>query len=213
MNYFQTPLFKNISEDEYEEMMTKNFTKKKEYKKSSFIFHAEDIISEIGLVTCGQVLIQHPDFNGNEIIISHIDAGQIFAESYALCKEPLMVNAIAADYTKVLFLDTDMFTDESNMRYSWYPKMLANLLKISAGKNLALSNRIFCTGPKTIRNRLMIYLSSQAAKAKSSEFSIPFNRQQMADYLNLDRSALSKELCKMRDEGIITFHKNHFHIL
>lgn len=125
----------------------------------------------------------------------------------------LNVNAIAADYTKVLFLDTDMFTDESNMRYSWYPKMLANLLKISAGKNLALSNRIFCTGPKTIRNRLMIYLSSQAAKAKSSEFSIPFNRQQMADYLNLDRSALSKELCKMRDEGIITFHKNHFHIL
>lgn len=109
MNYFQTPLFKNISEDEYEEMMTKNFTKKKEYKKSSFIFHAEDIISEIGLVTCGQVLIQHTDFNGNEIIISHIDAGQIFAESYALCKEPLMVNAIAADYTKVLFLDTDMF--------------------------------------------------------------------------------------------------------
>ena len=67
MNYFQTPLFKNISEDEYEEMMTKNFTKKKEYKKSSFIFHAEDIISEIGLVTCGQVLIQHTDFNGNGI--------------------------------------------------------------------------------------------------------------------------------------------------
>lgn len=213
MNYFQTPLFMNISEDEYKDMMSKNFTKKKEYNKSSFIFHADDIISEIGLVMCGQVLIQHTDFNGNEIIISHIDAGQIFAESYALCKEPLMVSAVAADYTKVLFVDTNMFTDESNIRYSWYPKMLSNLLKISAGKNLALSNRIFCTGPKTIRSRLMIYLSSQASKAKSSEFSIPFNRQQMADYLNLDRSALSKELCKMRDEGIITFHKNHFHIL
>lgn len=213
MNYFQTPLFMNISEDEYKDMMSKNFTKKKEYNKSSFIFHADDIISEIGLVICGQVLIQHTDFNGNEIIISHIDAGQIFAESYALCKEPLMVSAVAADYTKVLFVDTDMFTDESNIRYSWYPKMLSNLLKISAGKNLALSNRIFCTGPKTIRSRLMIYLSSQASKAKSSEFSIPFNRQQMSDYLNLDRSALSKELCKMRDEGIITFHKNHFHIL
>lgn len=66
MNYFQTPLFKNISEDEYEEMMFKKFHQKKEYKKSSFIFHADDIISEIGLVTCGQVLIQHTDFNGNE---------------------------------------------------------------------------------------------------------------------------------------------------
>lgn len=213
MNYLQTPLFKNITENEYLDMKSKNFTKEKTYGKSEFIFHAGDIISTIGLVIFGQALIRHIDLCGNEIIISHIGEGQIFAESYALCSEPMMVNVVSEDNTTILFLNTDMFTGEANINYSWYPKMLSNLLNISVRKNLMLSDRIFCTGPRTIRSRLMIYLSSQSARAGSLTFSIPFNRQQMADYLNVDRSALSKELCKMRDEGIITFHKNHFHII
>ena len=87
------------------------------------------------------------------------------------------------------------------------------MLSIWIRKNLTLSHRIFCTSPKTIRERLLTYLSSQAGKTGSSSFQIPFNRQQMADYLNLDRSALSKELGKMRDEGLITFHKNQFTLL
>ena len=87
------------------------------------------------------------------------------------------------------------------------------MLSISIHKNLTLSNRIFCTSPKTIRERLLTYLSSQAERSGSSTFQIPFNRQQMADYLNLDRSALSKELGKMRDEGFLTFHKNQFTLL
>ena len=84
------------------------------------------------------------------------------------------------------------------------------LLQISLRKNLALSQRIFCTTPKTIRGRLLVYLSNQAAKAGSNYFKIPFDRQGLADYLNVDRSALSKELGKMRDEGILTTWKNEF---
>ena len=92
----------------------------------------------------------------------------------------------------------------------WTDKIMQNLLRISIYKNLILSNRIFCTTPKTIRGRLLIYLSSQASKAESTVFQISFNRQELADYLNLDRSALSKELGKMRDEGILEFRKNQF---
>ena len=88
--------------------------------------------------------------------------------------------------------------------------LLHNLLTVSMRKNLSLSQRIFCTTPKTVRGRLLTYFSAQAAKADSPEFEIPFNRQQMADYLNLDRSALSKELGRMRDEGLLEFEKNHF---
>ena len=77
-------------------------------------------------------------------------------------------------------------------------------------KNLTLSRRILCTAPKTVRGRLLTYLSGQAVQAGGMEFDLPFNRQQLADYLNLDRSALSKELCRMRDEGLLTFRKNHF---
>ena len=90
--------------------------------------------------------------------------------------------------------------------------LLRNLLVVSMRKSLSLSQRIFCTTPKTVRGRLLTYFSAQAAKVGGLEFDVPFNRQQMADYLNLDRSALSKELCKMRDEGLLEFEKNHFRL-
>ena len=85
-------------------------------------------------------------------------------------------------------------------------------LIISVNKNLTLSTRIFYTSSKSVRSRVMTFLSAQAVKNDNMEFTIPFNRQQMADYLNLDRSALSKELCRMRDEGILSFRKNKFRL-
>lgn len=88
--------------------------------------------------------------------------------------------------------------------------MIINLLENSMRKNIVLSERIFCTAPKTIRGRLLLFLSSCSKKAKSSSFQIPFNRQQLADHLNLDRSALSKELGKMKRDGLIDFYKNTF---
>ena len=89
---------------------------------------------------------------------------------------------------------------------------MSNLLIISTQKNLTLSGRIFHTAPKTIRGRVMSYLNSISIQQGMTEFDIPFDRQQMADYLNLDRTALSKELRKMKDDGLIDFHKNHFHL-
>ena len=94
-----------------------------------------------------------------------------------------------------------------------YGKILKNLLTAATSKNLSLSSRIFCTTAKTVRGRLAVYFSEQMTQNGSREFEIPFNRQQMADFLNLDRSALSKELGKMREEGLILFHKNHFVLL
>ena len=79
-------------------------------------------------------------------------------------------------------------------------------------KNLLLSNRIFCTSPKTIRSRLLTYFSRLSVKYGSSTIQIPFNRQQLADYLNLDRSALSKELGKMQQDGLIEYHKNMIYL-
>ena len=128
--------------------------------------------------------------------------GQAFAETYAFCGEPLMVDVLAAADCEVLFLDTAALS-RPHAEHSWQDRLLQNLLRVSMKKNLALSRRILCTAPKTVRGRLLTYLSGM-------EFDLPFNRQQLADYLNLDRSALSKELCRMRDEGLLTFRKNHF---
>ena len=140
----------------------------------------------------------------------HIGAGQVFGETYAFSRETLMVDAVAAQQTDILFWNLDILVHTPHPASTWQPKFIRNLLQISLRKNLALSQRIFCTTPKTIRGRLLVYLSNQAAKAGSNYFKIPFDRQGLADYLNVDRSALSKELGKMRDEGILTTRKNAF---
>ena len=95
----------------------------------------------------------------------------------------------------------------------WSNKLVRNLLMISANKNLMLSRRSFHISPKTARGRIMAYLNSVSLKKRSRTFDIPFDRQQMADYLNLERTALSKELGRMKQEQIIDFQKNHFKIL
>ena len=158
----------------------------------------------------GSVNIENIDLWGNKSILSHVPAGQVFAETYAFCGEPMMVDVVAAEETEVLFLNMDVLIHTPHPDSEWQPVLVQNLLNISLHKNLALSERIFCTSPKTVRGRLLLYLSNQAAKAGSKSFRIPFDRQGLADYLNLDRSALSKELGKMRDEGILETTKNEF---
>ena len=125
------------------------------------------------------------------------------------CGEALMVDAVAAEHCEILFLHTAALTD-ARIEPALKDKLLRRLLAVSMRKNLSLSQRIFCTTPKTVRGRLLTYFSAQAARCGRMAFEVPFNRQQMADYLNLDRSALSKELCKMRDEGLLEFDKNRF---
>lgn len=112
--------------------------------------------------------------------MSHVEAGQAFAETYALCGEPLMVDVAAAEPCEILWLDLVPMLQQQNTAASWYPKFLHNLLLLSMQKNLALSQRIRCTTPKSARGRLLTYLSAQAVRAGSTHFSIPFDRQQLA---------------------------------
>lgn len=124
----------------------------------------------------------------------------------------MMVDVVAAQSCAILYLTVQSLPkDAENSPLA--QKIIRNLLFISMQKNLVLSSRIFCTSPKTIRERLAIYFSEQVTRTGSTSFDIPFNRQQMADYLNLDRSALSKELGKMQEEGLIRYRKNHFEMI
>ena len=228
MALIKSPLFKDITESEISEMTAAGFLRAKKFRKNSFIYHVTDVVHEIGIVASGQVTIEYIDLWGNKAIMSNITPGHVFAETYALTGEPLMVDAVASETSVILFLNIDKLMDShfentqfdnrqlNNAQFKnthFKDTILNNLLHISIQKNLTLSNRIFCTSPKTIRERLLIYLSNESRKAGSQEFIIPFDRQQLADYLNVDRSALSKELGKMRDEGLIEFRKNVFHLL
>lgn len=213
MKKIQSHIFSGISDPEWEAMLACNCMRREHFEKGKTIFHTGEKIYVIGIVLSGMVNIEHIDYWGNKSLLNHISKGQLFGESYALRGETVMVNAVTAEPSEILFLDLELITHARFSGQSFHDKLLRNLLAISLQKNIMLANRIFCTTPKTIRGRLLIYLSEESAKAGSATFQIPFNRQELADYLNLDRSALSKELGKMQKEGLLAFHKNHFTIL
>lgn len=212
MDFQFLPVFQGLTEQELQQLEQIGAIRRQNFHKHVTVFHEGDLVHEIGIVLEGSVLIENNDLWGNKSILSRVEKGQVFAESYAFHEVPLMVDAIADEDSLILFLDVQWLMEEQNAQATWYCKMLKNLLLISTKKNRNLSNRIFCTTAKTVRGRLAAFFSEQAAKAGNNTFDIPFNRQQMADYLNLDRSALSKELGKMREEGLLTFRKNHFSI-
>ena len=209
MKKIASPLFQDLSEAELDTLAAAGHLRTRQFAKHEVIFRAGSCVREIGIVLRGSVHIENLDLWGTKSILSSVGAGQAFAETYAFCGEALMVDAVAAEHCEILFLHTAALTD-ARIEPALQDKLLRRLLAVSMRKNLSLSQRIFCTTPKTVRGRLLTYFSAQAARSGSLQFEIPFNRQQLADYLNLDRSALSKELCRMRDEGLLTFRKNHF---
>lgn len=210
----KTLLFRGISPQEIETMMgcLRGVTKK--YSRGSIIYHAGDTLNSMGMVLTGSVSIENDDIWGNKSILDKVGPGQVFAETYAcLPGEPLMVNIVASESTEILFMNTDCMFTVCSHACGFHNKLIRNMLTISAQKSLNLSRRILHTSSKTIRGRLLSYLSFQVTQHGSREFEIPFNRQQLADYLSVDRSAMSNELSKMQKEGMIKSDRNHFTIL
>ena len=210
----KTVLFRGISPEEVQTMMSCLQAVTRNYPRGAIIYHAGDAVHAVGLVLSGSVSIERDDAWGNKSILDRVAPGQIFAETYAcLPGEPLMVNVVAVEPTEVLFLNTEkMFTVCANTCI-FHNKLVRNMLSISAQKSLNLSRRIMHTSSKSIRGRLLSYLSLQATKCGSREFEIPFNRQQLADYLSVDRSAMSNELSKMQRDGLIRVERNCFVLL
>ena len=207
------PIFRDIGQEEYEEMRACGGIRLWDCRKDEVIFHVGDVTCEFGLLMSGKVHIESIDLWGNRMILHSIGVGQALAETYAFCGVPMMVDVTAVEESKVLFLNIGLLLSEENRSRTWHPKLLYNLLLLSVHKNLAWSSRMFCITPKQVRARVMTYLSSESIRRGSRTVTIPFDRQQMADYLNVERSALSKELGRMKKEGILDYHKNTFQLL
>ena len=207
----KTSLFRGMTEEEILSALASFHAQEKRYKKGQALLHAGDTAEKLGLVLDGSVTIESNDAWGNRTILSHVGKGQLFAETYALLEnEPLLVDAIANEDCRILFLRVGSAHSLTALSAPWASRFLANVLTISALKNLHLSGRSFHTAPKTIRGRVMAYLNTISLQAQSREFDIPFDRQQMADYLNVERTALSKELGRMQEAGLIRTRKKHF---
>ena len=206
-------MFQGLTAKELSSCLVFLDAKEKKYRKDDVILHAGEQTSNIGMVLSGSVTIESNDVWGNCTVLSHVGKNQYFAETYALLGEVLLVDVRANEDCVVLFCNIRNLLEDNKKSSPWKEKLLKNILIISSQKNLVLSGRSFHTSPKSCRGRLLSYLNATALQTGSREFDIPFNRQQLADYLNLERTNMSKELSLMKNDGLIEYRKNHFRLL
>lgn len=202
-SWMDSPLFAGMGRDALCSLLRRLPWTRRHYARGDTVCEAGAGVEALGLVAAGSVYIESCDAWGERSLLGAVEAGQIFAEAYVcLPREPLMVRVVAAGDAEVIFLKAEALLRE--------PRLARNLVELLARKNLQLSRRMRCTAPRTIRRRLMVYLSEEAAQQGSRSITIPFNRQELADYLEVDRSALSTEISKMRREGWLRAQGNNF---
>jgi len=206
------PLFQEIAFSEFEPMLNCLSLKMSAYNKGDIILLSGDSINFVGLILSGSIKIMREDMNGNTTILTKLGVSEIFGEVFA-CAEifhsPVTVQAV--EETEVLFMDyTKIFTSCSNA-CGFHTRLIKNMLKLMAQKNLILNQKIEILSKRTTRDKLLCFFDFQRGAA--NRFILPFNREEMANYLCVDRSAMSNELCKMRDEGLLKFNRNEFEIM
>lgn len=183
------------------------------YGKEEEIYHSGDTIQSVGVVLSGSISIIQNDFWGNRSILGTAEPGELFGEAYAcLQNETMPHSVIANEKSEVLFLDVKRVMTTCSTSCNFHHYLIQNLLKVMAQRNLSLTQKMRHMSKRTTRDKLLSYLSAESEKQKSRSFQIPFNRQQLADYLAVDRSAMSSALGKLKEEGVIDFHKNQFQL-
>lgn len=203
-----------MDESAIEEMLLCLSARTQTFGRNETILRSGEQVSSVGMVLSGLAFVEREDFWGNRSIFSEISPGMIFAETYAcLSQVPIETSVIASEETTVMFLNVRKILTICTSACSFHSRLIQNLLTTLAQKNMTLTRKIQHISLKTIRDRLLSYLSFESFKAGSSVFEIPFNRQQLADYLSVDRSALSSEISKLQREGILSCDKNKFKIL
>ena len=204
-------LFQGIAETEIQDMLKCLSASKCIYQKGEYIFRRGEPITAVAMLLEGCVHIQKEDYWGNLSILSEISEGELFGEVYAcLGGDEILNHAVAVKQSAVLFMDINRILTVCPSACRFHERLVRNLLSVIALKNKMLTQKLEHMSKRTTREKLLSYLSEQSLKCGCTSFDIPFNRQQLADFLSVDRSAMSGELCKMRDEGILVFHRNHF---
>lgn len=204
-------LFYGVSEEELTAMLACLGGRQEQYKKDAFLLRAGDTVESIGLVLDGSVLILQEDIWGNRNILSRAGRGQSFAAAFACAPGSVLNVSVAAETdTTVLYLNVGRILTLCPTACTHHSRVMRNLLADMATQNLRLNEKLTHMGQRTTREKLMSYLSAEAQRSGAVAFDIPFTRQQLADYLAVERSGLSQELSKMQREGLLDFHKSHF---
>ncbi|MHC1786548.1 MAG: Crp/Fnr family transcriptional regulator [Christensenellales bacterium] len=184
------------------------------WQKDAWILRAGDQPGALGLILKGSASVLREDYWGNRTLIQKLAAGDVFAESFALAGAPgLPVSVLATDATEVLYLDVSGVLSPCALGCAFHTRLIVNIARLLAEKNIALTRKIEHLAMRSTREKLLSYLSGESQRAGSDSFVIPFSRQELADYLCVDRSAMSAALGRLRREGTIDFSRSHFRVL
>lgn len=209
-----TQLFSGASDEDIEAMLGCLQAKLCTYEKGEYVLREGERVERLMMLVKGELYIQRDDYWGNRSIISMVGVGEMFGEAYAAPESgPLMNDVLAVEDSAVIFLDIGKLLTVCPNGCKFHAMAVKNLFFAISEKNRKLVRKLGYMSRRTTREKLIAYLSEEAKRQNSGSFSIPFNRQQLADFLSVDRSAMSNELCKLRDEGLIEFEKNRFRLL
>ncbi len=216
--YFDTlkkcALFKSIDDHDLSALLSCLGARVIDFQKKEAVFYEGDPVRNLGIVLSGSVQIITDDYLGNRSIVSDAEPSELFAEAFACAEVPsIPVDIIASEKSEIMMIDCRRIMYSCSNACNFHQQMIFNLMKDLATKNIRFHQRIEVTGKRSTRAKLLSYLSLEAKKNKSREFDIPFNRQELADYLEVERSGLSAEISRMVKEGVIESRKNHFVLL
>lgn len=209
----RTKLFSGVGDDDISTMLSCLEARLLTYKKGEHVLRQGEHLSDILVLAEGSLHIQRDDYWGNRSILGHIGVGEIFGEAYVAPESGTLLNdVIAVEDSAVFFFDVKRVISTCSSACRFHTMVVQNLFFAISEKNRGLVQKLDYMSRRTTREKLLSYLSEEAKKQNSASITLPFNRQQLADYLSVDRSAMSNELCKMRDEGLLEFEKNRFRL-
>lgn len=203
------PLFQGLGEQEISGMLKCLNAHIRDFEEDNIIFQAGQKVATVGIVLEGSVQVVREDVHGNRIIIAEWGPKELFAEAFAPADiEEIPVSVYASEKSRILFVDFKRIVTQCGNHCEFHSVLISNMMKVLARKNILLANRIDILGKRSIREKLLTYFWGQAKAAKKSRIALPFNRNELADFLCVDRSAMSRVLGQLQQEGIISFKKN-----
>lgn len=209
----KTALFRSISPDDLPALLSCLQARERTVEKENFLFLAGESKPMMGVVLSGHAQVIRENILGDRMLIGSLPPGSLFGETYACMDLPVIpVSVVAKEACRVLLLDIQKVLHTCTAACSFHQTLIHNLMKTFAQKNAMLNRKMSYLSHKTIRGRLEAFFLDQAEQKQSPSFSIPFNRNELADYLCTDRSALSRELGNMKQDGLLDFHKNHIRL-
>ena len=213
-NMKKCPLFEGIDDSSLLKMLCCLGARVEEYEKRNTILSEGEEAKNIAVLLSGEAQQIRIDYYGNRSIISEVSKNEVFGEDFA-CAEAgeLPISVVAKEAAEVMFIDSSHLLHTCHNNCGFHQQLIYNLMKILASKTVRFHERIEITSHRTTREKLLAYLTIESKKQGKESFEIPFNRQELADFLEVERSGLSVEISKMKREGIIKNQKNKFTIL